>query len=348
MFKVISLFVIAILATLPLTMCHQVTKPNNVTSKSMYHLFLETVLKYDYQLNAHNYDKTYQTFLQNYNHISDSNANFANTHLSDITQFIFMSPDEFTQYIGVDRNRQYFQKQHEMRMQTLSDNFVSDLSLSALPQSVDWRTVGAVTPVKNQGQCGSCWAFSTTGSVEGANFIATKNLVPLSEQQLVDCSSSYGNNGCNGGLMDYGFQYIRDKGICSEASYPYTAVTGTCQTTCKPVIPPATVTGYTDVPANNMNALQEAVAMQPVSVAIEADQQVFQFYSGGVLTGTCGTNLDHGVLVVGYDTASNPPYWIVKNSWGASWGESGYIRIAMTSGTGLCGINMMASYPTMH
>jgi C1A family cysteine protease len=217
------------------------------------------------------------------------------------------------------------------------------LDASAAPASVDWRTKGIVTPVKDQGQCGSCWAFSTTGSVEAAVAQKTGNLISLSEQQLVDCSTAQGNQGCNGGLMDYGFQYIiTNKGITSEASYPYKATgPNTCQ---KGKAVAATIKSFTDVPAGDENSLLAAVAQQPVSVAIEADQEAFQFYSGGVLTATCGQNLDHGVLAVGYGTDKGTDYWIVKNSWGASWGESGYIRLER--GINQCGIADAASWPT--
>jgi len=221
--------------------------------------------------------------------------------------------------------------------------------VSALPTSVDWRTQNAVTPIKDQGQCGSCWAFSTTGALEGIVAIKTGTLTSFSEQQLVDCSSSYGNEGCNGGLMDQAFQYIVDKkGLCSEASYPYKAVDGSCKT-CT-VVSGSNISGYQDVAANSESSLQAAVAGQPVSVAIEADTMVFQFYSGGILSDpSCGTQLDHGVLAVGYGTDSaGKAYWIVKNSWGNSWGEQGYIRLArnVSAKQGECGIAMQASFPT--
>jgi cathepsin L len=227
-----------------------------------------------------------------------------------------------------------------------SENVESFEGLTA-PTSVDWRTKGAVTPVKNQGQCGSCWAFSTTGSVEGAWFLAGHTLVSLSEQQLVDCSRAEGNMGCNGGLMDDGFKYIiANKGITTEANYAYTAKDGVCNK-AKAEAVAATISSYTDVATNNPTALQNAVAIQPVSIAVEADQNAWQLYKTGVVTKNCGTNLDHGVLIVGYDTTGTTPYWIVKNSWGTSWGMEGYIEIEISSGPGVCGINMQPSYPVV-
>ena len=226
---------------------------------------------------------------------------------------------------------------------------LAPLNTTANPTSVDWTTKGAVTPIKNQEQCGSCWAFSTTGSVEGAWFLAKGNLVSLSEQQLVDCSGPEGNQGCNGGLMDDAFQYIIDnKGITTEEAYPYTAQDGTCTSKGKPIA--ATLSGYKDVAANSEVALETAIVQQPVSVAVEADQSVFQFYSGGVMDSACGTQLDHGVLAVGYGVDTGKEYYKVKNSWGADWGEKGFIRLgrgAKFNPSGQCGIQMMASYPVV-
>jgi C1A family cysteine protease len=210
--------------------------------------------------------------------------------------------------------------------------------------SVNWVTKGAVTPVKDQGQCGSCWAFSATGGIEGAVFVAGKGLTSVAEQQLVDCAGTQGNQGCNGGLMDYAFQYvIKNGGIGSEASYKYTARDGTC----KKVPSVSTIKSFTDVAAGDEAALMVAVNTQPISIAIEADQACFQFYQSGVLDdASCGTNLDHGVLLAGYDTdaASGKDYWLVKNSWGSSWGDKGYIKFVR--GKNQCGLTLAASYPT--
>jgi KDEL-tailed cysteine endopeptidase len=226
------------------------------------------------------------------------------------------------------------------------------------PRQVDWRKHNAVTDVKNQFFCGACWAFATTGAVEGINAITTGQLDNLSEQELVDCDTSK-DHGCHGGLMDYAFEFIqKNGGINTEDDYPYTGEEAVCDTARldRRVV---TIDGYHDVPSNNETALLKAVSKQPVAVAIEADQRAFQLYVGGVFDEECGTALDHGVLAVGYGVDFNKtsgtrhPYWIVKNSWGGNWGMNGYIKLRRTmhhrdgdtGGEGQCGIAMQASFP---
>ncbi|KAL6894104.1 hypothetical protein ACP4OV_008202 [Aristida adscensionis] len=222
-----------------------------------------------------------------------------------------------------------------------------NVSLADAPQSMDWRTMGAVTGVKDQGECGCCWAFSAVAAVEGLSKIRTGRLVSLSEQELVDCDI-YGNDqGCDGGLMDDAFQFIaRRGGLAAESAYPYRGEDGSCRS--RGAAAAASIRGHEDVPPNNEGALMAAVAHQPVSVAINGGDYVFRFYDGGVLGGAgCDTELNHAITAVGYGTASDGTgYWLMKNSWGTSWGEGGYVRIRRgVRGEGVCGLAKLPSYP---
>jgi C1A family cysteine protease len=253
-----------------------------------------------------------------------------------VNQFAAMDPKEWKAYL----TRSYTKD----RSEAPPSLGVHSHDGSELAASVNWVSQGAVTPVKDQGQCGGCWSFAATGGLEGAMKVATGQMTSLSEQQFLDCDTK--DSGCEGGLEYDGWSFFKSKneGICTESSYKYKGRDGTCQSSsCDLGIPAGGITGVTHVSKGSASALQSALDKQPVSIGIQADQQAFQFYSGGVLTGACGKNLDHSVLAVGYDTGSQ--YWLVKNSWGASWGENGYIKLTMSGDE--CGILDDASYPSV-
>lgn len=297
-------------------------------------------------------DSAFRNWVSNHLFIERANAD-NRPYVLGHNQFSGMNSTEFVQWVrgGVDLANVDFFRIGSFYVE--SSNY-----FAGVPGAIDWTAKGAVTPVKDQGQCGSCWSFSTTGALEGAFAIKTGSLASFSEQQLVDCDT-LGNggrdHGCGGGLMDNAFNWImKNNGLCSEYDYPYVSGTtmkaGTCQTSCRNVAG-SDIVKYIDVEPNSDLAMMTAVAQQPVSVAIEADQREFQLYKSGVFTGTCGTNLDHGVLVVGYGTESGTDYYKIKNSWSSSWGEGGYIRIGRganyNKGSGQCGVLMQASYPVV-
>ncbi|EFA77940.1 hypothetical protein PPL_08585 [Heterostelium album PN500] len=317
--------------------------------------------RFEKKYDVSEFKKRFSIFKSNMDFVHSWNSKNSQTvlglnHLADLTNLEY---------------RQFYLGTHKKAvLGTPGNHEVSNLqSVFGDSATVDWRQKGAVSPIKDQGQCGSCWSFSTTGSVEGAHQIKSGNMVELSEQNLVDCSTSEGNMGCNGGLMDYAFEYIiTNNGIDTESSYPYTASSGT---TCKynKANSGATISSYKNITAGSESDLADAVKNAgPVSVAIDASHNSFQLYSHGIYyDASCSSvNLDHGVLVVGYGsgtpdsdsrvhkgsqvrvkvpkTDDTKNYWIVKNSWGTSWGDKGFIYMSKDRDNN-CGIASCASYP---
>jgi len=283
---------------------------------------------------AEEFQTRYTIFKNNMDFVDAWNADPTHTHTVALGKFADITNAEYRRiYLGT-----HFDGTERLKnagpFQTY--NLTADV--------INWANKGAVTGVKDQGQCGSCWSFSTTGSVEGLNFIYTGHLNSLSEQNLMDCSGGYGNNGCNGGLMDNAFRYIiANNGIELEANYPYQAVQGACRFNSQ--YTGASMKAYSDVQSGNEGALAAAANGQPVSVAIDAGLDSFQHYSSGIYSdGACSSSaLDHGVLVIGYGS-DNGDYWIVKNSWGTGWGMQGYIWMSRNNNNN-CGIATMASVP---
>jgi C1A family cysteine protease len=303
--------------------------------------FYEHMEKYDLEFESgEEFVKRLEIFAENDDRITTHN-NGNSTYTLGHNAYSHLTWEEFQTMFNLGRDMPISKK--GTKVHTAKDHAILD--------SVDWVTEGKVTPVKNQGSCGSCWSFSATGGMEGAYAIANNKDIStwsgFSEQQLVSCDTT--DDGCDGGLMDNAFEWVEGNGgICSEDDYPYASSSGvapSCSASCSSVDGSAPAS-YTDVEATT-SALESAVSQQPVSVAIQANQIPFQSYSGGVLTGRCGTNLDHGVLAVGYGTwTDGTDYWKVKNSWGDSWGDAGYILIEKGGTTDECGILDMASYPT--
>jgi cathepsin L len=328
---------------------------NSVSNMDTMHAFNEwsQMFERNYET-AEEAANRFMIWVDNLQIIAESNSQDL-TYKLRLNQFSDMTGDEFRQYVHGNDGACF--KRSELSNINGADVILGHMGENPMgpqvpaPSSVDWTTKGVVTPVKNQGQCGSCWAFSATGAIECQYAIQKGTLNSLSEQQLVDCAGiTYGCMGCNGGQMTGAMRYAaNDHGLCSESEYGYTARNGNCKASSCGTKYDAN-TGYKAVTPYSSSALVDATAAGCVSIGIEADQTAFQHYSSGVLTGSCGTSIDHGVLVVGYGTTGSQEYWKVKNSWGVTWGSRGYIDICRDCNKngrdGECGILMEPNIPT--
>jgi C1A family cysteine protease len=276
------------------------------------------------------YNKKYASPDQDFYRLTVFNTNY------DIIKKFYEGPKQtytldFTQFMDIT-NEEFVETYLRTIVPEQRTGAVFESSEPAA-NSVDWRSQGALNEVRNQGGCGSCWAFSAVGAIESAHFVQGKGLPAVSEQELVDCSRSYGNYGCGGGLMDSAFKYVIDHGITNRADYAYA---GRDQS-CKKQAANFRISSFVDVPAGNCAALEQAASKRPVSVAVDASN--WSLYSGGVFN-NCQANLNHGVVLVGF----NDNEWIVRNSWASSWGEQGHIRLAKGDTCGICDV---ASYPVV-
>lgn len=314
--------------------------------------------------NDEEYEHIFNNWLSNDKYIIETNAKNLSFSVGH-NAFSGMNSTEFSKFMGFESNMKiFFNQKNKFLRGNINSKQPMQLDMNTLPTSIDWREKNVVTGVKNQGSCGSCYSFSSTGALEGIYAIKYGNLVSFSEQEIVDCDNGLTkSHGCNGGMMTQVFDYVKNNGgLCSETDYPYisgtTQKSGTCQTSCK-TVSGSKITKYTEVATNSDLAMMTALSQQPVSVAIQADQKSFQMYQSGVYTDDCETNLDHGVLLVGYGTYTNGlDYYILKNSWGTdSWGMGGYMYLgrgtnpstgkAYNDGAGQCGVLGMGSYPSL-
>ncbi len=302
-------------------------------------LFKEFTLQYhktylsDVEMNMRQdiFCKNYE-FIQNHN--SANNADF----LLDVNEYTDLTDNEFSRMFTAPININDIE----------INEYDSTIYTKPLPDSFDWRDDGHVSIIKNQGQCGSCWTFGTTGAVEAHLSIHKNEKILLSEQELVDCSWIYANLGCNGGLVDRAYRYIVRFGLSTEENYPYTAQNHMCKyNTMRDKINKTFISNWYDVsPLNETRLTETLYNMGPISVAIDASSKEFRFYKSGIFN-KCGYNLDHAVLLVGYGQNENGDlYYTLKNSWGETFGDQGYIKISRgINHFGTCGVAMTPSYP---
>ena len=281
-----------------------------------------------------------EVYVENMKKINEHNAkNEGAAYRLGANRFTDMTFEEYRVLLGLKEGGR-------RRIDVSGENSFIVFNTTDMPKSVDWRSTGAVTKIKDQGTCGSCYAFSAVSSIEGAYFRATNKSLELSVEQVVDCSDSYNNQGCGGGLPDWVFEYVWDNGLMTEADFPYQNGKGFCDEDSKKYV--VKLTHYYDVTHLNPDQLKAAVGqVGPISIGVGAGNDAWWHYAGGIIDSidVCKPNLDHAVLLVGYGVDAGREYWIVKNTWGTDWGENGYVRILITPGFGVCGVNMTPLFP---
>jgi len=369
-FKVLSFFA---LFSVALSNCLESYRDSSVIDRFKNWIDVHKIQARDDHHLAH----MFENWLSNDKFIIETNSRNL-TYTLGHNAFSGMNSEEFGEFMGFKANEELLAKGDGFlrgSIPTVSQGDVLDVS--ALPTSVDWRTKGVVNPVQNQMQCGSCWAFSATASLESASAIKYGSLPKLSEQQLVSCAGlKYGNLGCNGGMYDSAWNYVKDfGGQCSESAYPYTSGngnTGSCVKSCS-AVSGTKVSSYVTVTPKSDSALMTALTVGPVSIAIEADTRSFQLYSSGIYSDFEGCNansktkgansqpnIDHAVVLVGYGTQNGQDYYILRNSWDTTWGDvkettngvsnAGYMLIARGSQYapwGVCGLLYQPEYPVV-
>ena len=302
--------------------------------------FVNFIGKYQKQYRSkEDFNLRRQVFLTNLNRIRSHNEKNSSSYRMGVNRFSDMNEEEFRAMLGYKNFGQHGRKID-------GENSFIIFNTTDLPKSVDWRPTGAVTKVKDQGSCGSCYAFSAVSSVEGAYFMKTNKTVELSVEQIVDCSDSYKNQGCGGGLPDWAFDYMWDNGLMTEQDNPYKGGRGSCDDDYSKFV--VKLTHYYDVTHLDPDQLKGAVAqVGPISIGVGAGNDAWFHYNSGIIddASVCKPNLDHAVLLVGYGAEAGREYWIVKNTWGDDWGEAGYVRILISPGFGVCGVNMTPIFP---
>jgi C1A family cysteine protease len=271
-------------------------------------------------------------FAKNYAYVQEWNA-AGNTAVLGLNLFADLTNEEFAaMYTGAKPAPQ----------EEVEANIVTFDNVGTIPTSWSWLSEGAVTPIKNQEQCGSCWAFATVATTEGLYKLNGNTLTSFSEQQIVDCDKTCA--GCNGGWPYLAMAYLASNPLDTEASYPYTGTNGKCAVVSKDAVTTG-VTGAAYVTPKSSDDLMAGVYQQPVAIIVEASQNAFQLYTSGIITTGCGVTLDHAITAIGY----TPTYFIVKNSWGTTWGQEGYVWISSSSqyndGLGACGLFSQPQFP---